>query len=232
MSTRGRIEREIRLPQLGEILNPSWSPDGHEIAFSALVGGLTDLFVYDLRTNALHRLTNDAYADLQPGWSPDGRTLAFATDRFTTNLEDLAIGPYSLGAPGPGDRTHHAACPGFTGAKHLNPQWSPDGSSLYFLSDPGGITNIYRVRLADGALTQVTNLFTGVSGITETSPALTVAAAKRPAGLQRVPHERVRALRRRRARGARRTAGRRRRRTGWPRRCRRSSGRARCWRAC
>lgn len=170
----GRIEREIRLKQLGDILNPSWSPDGKEIAFSAVVGGLTDLFVYDLAADSLHQLTHDAYADLQPVWSPDGRSIAFATDRFTTRLDDLAIGRYSIGildlATG-----SVVKVPGFPAAKHINPQWSPDGASLYFLSDPDGITNIYRVRLADGALAKVTNLFTGASGITETSPAMTVA---------------------------------------------------------
>jgi hypothetical protein len=171
---RGRVEREIRLPQLGDILNPSWSPDGHEIAFSALVGGLSDLFVYDVRTGSLHRLTQDAFSDLQPSWSPDGRSLAFVTDRFTTRLDNLAIGPYSLAildrASGRITRVR-----GFDGAKHLNPQWSPDGSSLYFIANPNGIPNIYRVRLADGELRRVTNLFTGVSGITETSPAISVA---------------------------------------------------------
>jgi len=172
---RGRMEREIKLPQLGEILNPSWSPDGQEIAFSANVGGLSDLFVYDLHSSSLQRLTQDSYSDLQPSWSPDGRKLAFVTDRFTTNLEDLSIGPYSLALL---DRASGqiTAVPGFKGAKHLNPQWSPDGSSLYFIADPDGIANIYRVRLADGALRRVTNLFTGVSGITETSPAISVAA--------------------------------------------------------
>jgi hypothetical protein len=170
----GRIEREIRLKQLGDILSPSWSPDGRTIAFSAVVGGLTDLYLYDLAADSLRRLTQDAYADLQPVWSPDGRSIAFATDRFTTRLDDLAVGRYSLAvldlATG-----NVVQVPGFPGAKHLNPQWSPDGASLYFLSDPDGITNVYRVRLADGALRKVTNLFTGASGITETSPALTVA---------------------------------------------------------
>jgi WD40 repeat protein len=171
---RKRVEREIKLDSLGEILNPSWSPDGRAIAFSAVTGGLTDLFVYDLENNALQRITDDPYADLQPSWSPDGRSIAFATDRFTTRLDDLSIGPYALAIV---DRAtgRITRVPGFEGAKHLNPQWSPDGASLYFLSDPDGITNVYRVQLANGELRRVTNLFTGASGITETSPALTVA---------------------------------------------------------
>jgi len=171
---RNKIEREIKLDKLGDVLNPSWSPDGRAIAFSAMVGGLTDLFVYDLDTDSLQRITDDPYADLQPSWSPDGRTIAFATDRFTTRLSDLTVGPYSLAVV---DRAtgRISRVPGFAGAKHLNPQWAPDGASLYFLSDPDGISNIYRVRLADGELRRVTNLFTGASGITETSPALSVA---------------------------------------------------------
>ena len=171
---RGKVTREIKLPQLGEILNPSWAPDGSAIAFSAVVGGLTDLFVYDLRADSLQRITSDPFADLQPAWSPDSRSIAFATDRFTTRLDDLAVGRYALAVL---DRAtgRVAQVPGFRGAKHLNPQWSPDGGSLFFLSDPDGITNVYRVGLADGGLRQVTDLFTGTSGITETSPAISVA---------------------------------------------------------
>ena len=45
----GKREREIRLKELDEVLNPTWSADGNRIAFSGLVGGLTDLFVYDLQ---------------------------------------------------------------------------------------------------------------------------------------------------------------------------------------
>ena len=36
---------EIKFPTLGEILNPSWSPDGKKIVFSGLAGGLTDLYI-------------------------------------------------------------------------------------------------------------------------------------------------------------------------------------------
>lgn len=168
------VEREIKFPSLGEILNPSWSPDGRYIAFSGVVGGLSDIFVYDLEADSLRRLTNDAFADLQPAWSPDGRTLAFVTDRFTTNLATLDIGQNRLALLDV-ETGSFRAVGGLDSAKQINPQWSPDGSSLYFLSDPGGITNIYRIGMADQQVTQLTDVFTGVSGITETSPALTVA---------------------------------------------------------
>ncbi len=66
-------------------------------------------------------------------------------------------------------------CPALEGARHTSPQWAPDGRSVFFVADPDGIANLFRVDLADGGIRQVTDLFTGVSGITETSPALSVA---------------------------------------------------------
>ncbi len=170
----GEVIKEVPFPSLGQIFNPSWSPDGRLIAFSALVGGWTDLYVYDVADGDLRRLTNDAYADLQPAWSPDGQSLAFVTDRFTTDLVTLQPGSYRLalftvssGAIRP--------LPAFDGAKHINPEWSPDGRSLYYVSDRGGISNVFRLDVAAGTSTQVTNLFVGASGITAGSPVISVA---------------------------------------------------------
>ena len=47
---RPSAREDIRLGDLGEIYNPSWSPDGTRIVFSALKGGLSDLFVYTFAT--------------------------------------------------------------------------------------------------------------------------------------------------------------------------------------
>ena len=94
---RGRTEREIRLKELDEVLNPAWSPDGRTVAFSALVGGFNDLYLYDLETSNLRRLTNDAFTELDPAWSPDGRRLAFATDRFTTDARHHRRRPAARG---------------------------------------------------------------------------------------------------------------------------------------
>jgi Tol biopolymer transport system component len=170
----GDKDREVPLPTLDEIFNPTWSPDGRTVAFTAMTRGLTDLFLLDLETSALKQLTADPYAELQPDWSPDGKLIAFATDRFSSKLDVLSIGPYRLAIvdPATGAITQVGA---FTGGKNINPQWAPDSQALYFLSDRDGIPNIYRVTLG-GDLTQVTNVGTGISGITGTSPALSVAS--------------------------------------------------------
>ena len=171
--TSDEIENEIRFKSLGQIFNASWSPDGKSIVFSALKGGFSNLFQYSFDTKELTQLTDDAYAELQPEWSPDGKTIALVTDRFTTNLDSLAIGDYQIALFNP-ETKEFKELPNFENAKNINPQWSKDGSNIYFLSDQNGITNIYELNLETKKTTQLTNLYTGVSGITSLSPALSV----------------------------------------------------------
>jgi WD40 repeat protein len=164
----------IRLPELGEVYTPTWSPDGKQIAFSAMVNGMTDLFVVDRQSKKLKRLTNDAFADLQPAWSPDGSSIVFVTDRFHTDISDLSYGRMELALLHL-DSGKIEALPAFTTGRNTNPQWSPDGKSVYFISDRDGVANVYRLSLADRQLFQLTNIQTGIAGITPLSPAISVA---------------------------------------------------------
>ena len=169
----GGNAQDFAVREVDEIFDPSFAPDGRQVVFSAMTGGYTDLFVYDLASKQVRRLTRDAYADLQPAWSPDGRSIAFTTDRFSTNLETLRAGNYRLGLMNP-DGSDIRPVPSFDEAKNVDPNWSADGRSVFFVSDRNGISNVYRLDLEGGQASQVTDLFTGVSGITALSPSLSV----------------------------------------------------------
>ncbi len=180
---RGKTEREVPLKDVNEILNPAWSPDGKQIVFSGMIGGFTDLFLYDLSKTgkddptALRRLTTDAFAELDPSWAPDGKTIAFSTDRFTTNLETIKTGKLRLATM---DIASGAVkeLGGFDDAKNISPQWAADGRSLYFISDRQGISNIYRLEVATGKTSQLTNMLTGASGVTALSPAMSFSGGR------------------------------------------------------
>lgn len=172
----GRKVQEVRFEELGEVYTPTFSPDGSKLAFAAIVDGYTDLFVLDRQTEELRRLTSDLYSDLQPVWSPDGGAIAFVTDRFSTDLGTLEYGNYRLALIDP-QSGEIQDMPVFGVGKHIDPQWAPDGQSLYFITDVSGISNVYRYEFQGGNLFQVTDLLTGVSGITGLSPAISAAHA-------------------------------------------------------
>jgi Tol biopolymer transport system component len=172
----GTVERRIAFDGIGAVSTPAWSPDGRTLAFSGSVGGISDLFLYDLESGETTQLTNDKYADLQPSWSPDGRELAFTTDRGPeTNFERLTYSAFQIALIDIAT-SEVRVLPVFGNVKHINPQFGPDGKSLYFISDQDGFSDVYELDFEGGDIRRVTNVTTGVSGHTYLSPAMTVSA--------------------------------------------------------
>jgi len=166
--------RRIRVP-LNGLTTPSWSPDGKRLVFTGYDGGLSDLFIVNADGSDLHRLTNDKYADLEPSWSPDGKTIAFVTDRSpATEFEALKFGKLRIAVLHL-DNGSIDILRNMDQGKNINPAWAPDGRSLAFVSDRNGISNIFLYELSDGKIYQLTDVFTGVSGITALSPCLSWA---------------------------------------------------------
>ncbi|HEY8132212.1 MAG TPA: BamA/TamA family outer membrane protein, partial [Thermoanaerobaculia bacterium] len=165
---------DIRVPGVDAINNIAWSPDGHTIAIAGQQTGSSDLFLFDLNTKQVRRLTNDRYADMQPAFSPDGRLLAFVSDRGQGDLEQLQFKGMNIGTV---DLATGAIgmLPLFRSCKNLDPKFAPDSASLYFVSNAEGVPDVYRYYFSDSHIARITHVQTGVSGITEMSPALTVS---------------------------------------------------------
>jgi Tol biopolymer transport system component len=172
--SQNRIVQTFRPHEAEAITDPAWGPDGR-IVFVGYGGGISDLFVLNPENGDVQRLTDDRFAELHPAWSPDGRTIAFSTDRDpTTDFERLTYAPMRIALIDPSTREVRLVPRVDERAKHINPQWAPDGQSIFYVADRGGVSDVYRWSM-DGNIRQVTRLATGVSGITASSPALTVA---------------------------------------------------------
>jgi hypothetical protein len=170
---RGGLERKIDVPEVTTAEDISWGVDD-KLAFSGNHGGITDLYVYDLKTGKTTQVTDDKFAQIQPAWSPDGKYIAYVTDSGTTDMNKLAWGPLHVEIRDMTTGTSRTL-PTFPGAKAINPQWTPDGKGIYFVADRNGIPDIYRENVETGEITQITRIATGVTGILPMSATMTVA---------------------------------------------------------
>ncbi len=166
--------KKMAIPGVPAFANPVWSPDGNTIVVSGLVNGQTDLFEFNLKTKKVRQLTNDKFSEILPTFSADGKKLAFSTDeismkRTRTNgvwTMNLAVMDVVSG------KIDHLDV--FPGADNLNPQFDKNGN-LLFLSNRDGLRNLYRFEFSGNKVFQMTDLKTGITGITPFAPAISVA---------------------------------------------------------
>lgn len=176
---QGKLIRKIEVPGVPAMNNISWSPDGDKLAFTGLVDGQSDLYVYHLETGKVDQITNDYYSDIQPSWLHDNKSLLFTTDRPVnrTTPEKLTYGSYQIAFVNTEDREIQVLNL-FPGADNHNPVVSPDGESIYFVSNRDGFRNLYKYQVPDDNVFQLTSYFTGISGITSAAPVLSIAREK------------------------------------------------------
>lgn len=126
---------------------------GH-IAFAAgpLEPGRANIYVYDLATRKVTRLTHDRGIHFDPTLSPDGRRVAF---RSRIGREDYEVRVMNVAGNRMRNLTHNPAM-------DYAPAWSPDGRKIAFASERRfGLPHVW-VMTADGTQAHVlTRTYTG-----------------------------------------------------------------------
>ncbi|MEP7117889.1 MAG: hypothetical protein ABI880_09915, partial [Acidobacteriota bacterium] len=158
-----KIVQRFPLNDLDAPESPDFSPDGRMIAFSAMRGGVADIFTIDLESKAITNITKDSFADYAPTWTPDGKNLVVLT-RVSGNEKLFSVDPATGKRTQLTFGTHDDA-----GAQFL------DADTLVFSStavdpneivDPevaknGTIFNLWELNLKTGALSRYTDAVGG-----------------------------------------------------------------------
>ncbi|MGH7713748.1 MAG: S9 family peptidase [Gemmatimonadaceae bacterium] len=153
----------------------AWSPDSRRIAFVAdssqrdeYVYERADLYVVTL-DGGIQRLTNDGYDHDSPAWTPDGRSIVLRRQQGLSVViasrqpNGAAVDLYRVPATG-------GALENLTAKWDLlpgTPRVTADGAHVEFDAGIGGENHVFRLSLAGGAVTQITQ---GARRLTNVSP--------------------------------------------------------------
>jgi Tol biopolymer transport system component len=134
--------------------DPTWSPDGTQIAFRSERGGDPEIWVMNADGSGRRRLTRG----LSPAWSPDGSKIAYASpgDILCPPGRGLRCSGLSLmNADGSGQHR----VPNTDGGEY--PSWSPDGERIAFNSNLSGDHVMYIVDVDGSGLVDLSSVGEG-----------------------------------------------------------------------
>jgi len=136
-------------------LEPSWSPDGHYLAFVSDRTGSPQVYMIDLyqgseaEGNRPVRLSTTGAYNTSPAWSPDGRFLAYS--RRIENQFDLFLIDFKAG-----DKRTEVQLTS-TSYNEEDPGWSSDGRMLVYSANPNGNYDIFMISIYSKEPVQITD---------------------------------------------------------------------------
>lgn len=135
--------------RIGNVLSPSYSPDGQKIVFVNRVGeGPAALWIINrdgLNPQQVYPASNNVVA---AAWSPDGSVIAYAMSLDQPKEFEIFL-------MNPDGTNHRRISQGLLGIGG-SLAWSPDGRYLLIFAGPPGDKDIYRLDISNGNFLRLT----------------------------------------------------------------------------
>jgi serine/threonine-protein kinase len=150
----------VVIDQPGEYAFPRLSPDGKHIALTINTGDRNDIWIYELGSGTMTRLTTDGHANDRPEWTPDGKYVLFRSDRAQSEIwwrpADLSA-PSSQLLAGPRLALFEAVM-------------SPDSRNIAYQIDTLGADLYYRGTGSDKTVKVISNNPSAIETMPRISP--------------------------------------------------------------
>jgi len=146
VSPNGHESRTLSLGAVRMPDHPAWSPDSKRLVLSSFgkVGEKVgeNIYVVEVATGAVSRLTTSPSLDTAPAWSPDGRQIAFIRTPLVARTPDFKQSRlWTMDADG--GNQHQA---GDMVPQLGRPAWSPSGDSVILVEEVRGTSDLFVVR--------------------------------------------------------------------------------------
>lgn len=152
--------------QFEGIFSVNWNPVNNSLVFVGDDTKQSDIWVYNLDTKKLQRITNDIYSDADPTWSRDGNKIFFSSDRGEYSDTTQVTGKLNFSEYINARKDIYVydmtdgSLKKFIDDKYANKSnvvSSPDGKKVLYISDKNGINNIWMKDLDSGLEKPITN---------------------------------------------------------------------------
>lgn len=155
-----QITKTFQRDYLISINSPKFNSNGSKVTFQAVdQKGFSDIYIYNIFTDSLDRLTNDYYDDKDPAFGIDDDEIIFSSDRTSGRIE-RKYNLFTINA-----NSKRISYLTYLDANISSPILSPEKNELYFTADIDGVRNIWKMDYANNgvkadSVKRVTRFFT------------------------------------------------------------------------
>jgi hypothetical protein len=93
LKTKKRRDNKKKLDYVQKVLDFDYDNIGRRVVMSAIKNGLSDIFLFELKSNRFFTITNDIFDDLNPSFVNESRGIVFSSNRSDDTLKRRKYDP-------------------------------------------------------------------------------------------------------------------------------------------